>query len=196
MNKIVNVKEKKAFFRKMFLLKFLSLLRIKIIINYKDKLYSDSKGKHPKEIEEIVKVLDILNTKKRKEKYSLIYDYACDYLDNEFNCHNWCDFKNNMCVCNRAKAKEYQISSCCTRWSTKETCKYFDDSKKRCGIRCLSCKIFVCFYLAKRKIKYRVNDVIYLKYFLSIRQKIIAGYSYFHTKEEIINKWLKFYKLP
>ena len=184
------------FYKKIRLLKFISHFKRNFIIKYKSKEYKDSFKRHPDKIDEILKILDILNTKKRKERYNIIYDYACDYLDNEFINNNWCNFKNNMCISNRNKPKKYQVGSCCTRNYTKMDCEYFDNTIKRCSIKCISCKLFVCNYLSKKGIKYRVNSVIYLKYFLSLRQKLIASVSFFKPKDVIINKWLNFYKLP
>ncbi len=193
MNKVVDVD---SFYKKIYYLKILSKFRVNIIVKDKKREYQNSSVKHPDKIDEILKMVNILNTHKRKDRYSLIYDYACDYLDNEFLNNNWCDFKKNMCISNRNKPEEYQVGSCCTRTANRETCHYFDDTKKRCSIRCLSCKFFVCRYLESHGIKYRVKDIPYLKYFLSLRQKLFARISFFRTKEEIISDWLKFYKLP
>ena len=188
-------KNKKSFYRKIRIYNFFSKFKIKYVLIYNNKSYNTFSKKHPKELDEELKILDIINISKRKDKYSLIYDYACDYLDNEFSNNNFCQFKENMCISNRNKPKEYQVGSCCTRNYTKETCKYFNDNTKRCSIKCISCKLFTCPYLSKKGIKYRVNDIVYLKYFLSFRQKLICYTSYFMTKEEIISKWRKFYKI-
>ena len=181
MEKIILIRDCDGFLKKIRYLKLLSKFRLHISIGYDQKIYSLFSQKHPDELDLILKLLDIINTHKRKEKYSLIYDNACDYLDEEFMKNNWCCFKNNMCVCNRNKPKEYQTGSCCTRTYTRETCKHFDKNIKRCGIRCLACKLFVCDYLKKKGIKYSANKVPFLKYFLSPRQKLISTYSFFKT---------------
>ena len=196
MEKIILINNVDTFYNKIWYMKLLSKLHVKIGINYKNRIYYNSSEKHSNDLNIVLRMLDIININKRKEKYNLIYDYACEYLDNEFINNNWCNFKNNMCECNRNKPKEYQTGSCCTRTLTRETCKYFDNSKKRCSIKCLGCKLFVCNYLRKKGIKYTSNNVPYLKYFLSLRQKLISNYTFFKTQEDIINKWLKFYKLP
>ncbi len=196
MEKVVIISDYENFVKKICYLRFLSIFRIKISVGYKKAIYETSKEKHPEEIDMVLNIVDILNVHHKKDKYSLIYDYACDYLDNEFQKNNWCCFKNNMCECNRNKPKEYQTSSCCTRTSTRKDCKYLDEEKKRCSIRCLACKLFVCNYLRKKGIKYTANKVPYLKYFLSPRQKLISNYSFFKPKEEIIKSWRRFYKLP
>ena len=182
------------FYKCIFFLKVLSFFRIRIGIDYSNKKYYSS-SKNNKDIKEILKMLDILNTHNRKEKYSLIYDYACDYLDNEFIEHNWCSFKNDMCISNRNKEKKYQVGSCCTSNLTKKTCPYFDENIKRCSIKCISCKLFVCPYLNKKGVKYSVQKVPFLKYFLSYRQKLLSLTSHFKPKEIIVKKWLRFYCL-
>ena len=192
---ILNKENKSSFYRKIFFLRILSFLRIKISIYYRGKKYEGYDSNKKSKINELLKMLDILNTHKRKEKYSLIYDYACDYLDNEFISNNWCKFENNMCISNRNKPKKYQVGSCCTSNLTKKTCKYFDERIKRCSIKCLGCKLYACPYLNRKGIKYTTNRVPYLKYFLSIRQKKIAKCTVFKSKEIIIKKWLKFYRL-
>ena len=177
-------------------MKLLSFFHVNISICYNKNVYAGFNDEHDTEMDTILRCLDILNKHPRKEKYSLIFDYACDYLDNEFLCHNWCDFKKNMCVNNRNKPKEYQTGSCCTRTSSKKDCIHFNKEIKRCGIKCLSCKLFTCDYLKDKGIKYTANKVPYLKYFLSPRQKLISNYSFFKDKDEVIKRWLRFYKLP
>ena len=78
----------------------------------------------------------------------------------------------------------------------KKVFKYFDDKNKRCSIKCIGCKFFTCDYLRKKGINYKVNSIPYIKYFFNIRQKLICKYSFFTEKDIIINKLLKFYKLP
>lgn len=181
----IYINKESDYYKKIYLLRLLSFFHIKINNNYKGI----------KTIQEIDNITDILNTRNRKDKYSKIYNLSCDYLDNEFICKDLCNFKNNICICNRNKAKEKSVGSCCVKTKTKEVCSYFDDNNKYCKIRSLGCKLFVCPYLKKKGINYRVNDVVYLKYLLSFRQKIIAKCSIFTPEELVVNKWLKFYKL-
>ena len=181
------------FYKRIYLLKVLSFFCINIKIQYEGKEYQNSSLKHPKELDEILKILDIINTHHRKDKYSLIYDYACDYLDNEFISGNWCNFNNNKCVYNRTKPKSVQVNSCCTRNYNKELCKYFDNKEKSCSIKCLSCKLFVCPYLEKKGIKCSIKKTPYLHYFLSLRQKQISKINFFKPKGVFIKKWLRWY---
>lgn len=183
------------FYRKFRLYKFLSHFNINFIINYCGKEYTLN-DKYPQELGIILNMTDILNTRNKKEKYNKIYDRACDYLDNEFRTKNICDFKNNMCRCNREKCKDKQVSSCCESLKSRKICENFDNEKKECKIKSLGCKLFVCPYLIKKGYYYRTGNVPYLKYFLSPRQKLIALTSHFKDKDENVNKMIKFYKLP
>lgn len=143
----------------------------------------------------IQNIINIINTKKKKNKLNLIYDYTCDYLDTEFAEKNICNFQKDMCEYNRQRQKNLRVCSCCTKVRTKEVCKYFNKKEKRCSIKCISCKLFVCHYLrTKKNIRYPMNKIPYLHYFLSLRQKIICKFSYFMPKEEIMDSLLKFYK--
>ena len=196
MEKILKLKNINSFYSRIYFYKLLSKFHIKIKLIYNNKEYVSSNIKHKNDLDTILKILDILNTPDKSSRYNLIYDYSCDYLDNEFAKKNLCGFKNNMCVSNRSKPKEYQVGSCCTRVSTGKTCEYFDESIKRCSIKCLGCKLFVCNYLWKKGIRYPINSIPYLKYFLSIRQKLITKISFFRKKEDIIKDWERFYKLP
>ena len=45
---------------------------------------------------------------------------------------NICDFKNNMCRCNREKCKDKQVSSCCESLKSRKICENFDNEKKEC----------------------------------------------------------------
>lgn len=185
----------KSFYKKIKLYKFLSKFNINFIINYCGKEYT-LQNKYPQELGIILNIVDILNEKNTREKYNKIYDKSCDYLDREFREKNICGFKNDMCICNRNKCKENQVSSCCESLKTRKICKNFDNKKKECKIKSLGCKLFVCPYLIKKGYYYSPNKVPYLRYFLSPRQKAIALTSHFKDRDEVVNKLIKFYKMP
>ena len=193
MKKVITIKSNKLkrFYRKIYLYRILRLFKMKFILKI-DKNVNLSKD--DKEV--LNNIINILNTKTRKEKYNLIYDYTCGYLDNEFINKNLCGFKNNMCACNRAKDKSKQVSSCCEGSKTRKICEHFDNERKKCSIKSLGCKLFVCPYLRKKGIHYPIRKIPYLNYFLSLRQKAICITSIFQDKEITINKFLKPYKLP
>ena len=198
MEKIVVIEKNKEqdFFKKIKWLKVLKYLGYKFSIEYCGKKYNGKNQKFPKELGIIINILNILNSETRREKYELIYDYSCDYLDNEFSTKNLCDFKDNMCVRNRCRTRGVKVSSCCERNKTRVICDKFDDKNKCCTIKSVGCKLFTCYYLREKGIRYRVNDVPYLKYFLSIRQKAVCINSIFKDKNENIDRLMKFYKMP
>ena len=151
MKKVVNLEKESlnSFYKKINWLKILKLFKADIIVSYHGKEYSSSNKKHPNEIDEILKIVDILNSNSRNEKYSFIYDYSCEYLDNEFISKQLCNFKNDMCECNRNKPRCKQVSSCCESLKKKKICEYFDNNKKACKIKSITCKLFACRYLNK-----------------------------------------------
>lgn len=184
------------FYKKIHYYKFLKLFKTRFTINYKNKEYKKYNLKAPKEIHIILKMVDILNAENRREKYELIHDYACEYLDSEFQNKNVCGFKNNMCSCNRAKIKSKQLSSCCESGKTRTICHNFNYQKKCCNIQSLGCKLFICPHLRKKGVKYPIKKIPYLHYFLSPRQKLICITSIFQDKKITVDKFLKFYKMP
>lgn len=183
------------FYKKIWMYNFYSILKKNIVINYCGKEYKSIKD-CPKEIADILKCIEILNEREKRKRLELIYDYSCEYLDKEFINKNLCGFKNNMCACNRCKPKELQLSSCCESEKTRIICEHFDKKNKVCKIKSLGCKLFTCPFLHRQGIKYPMRKIPYLKYFLSIRQKLIAKSSTFQDKDVIVNKFLKFYKMP
>lgn len=182
----------KDFYKKIKILKLKRKFGYRFKIKYDKKIYPDNKD-IPPELEEIINIINILNATTKKEKYSLIYDYACDYLDNEFRGKNLCGFKDDMCICNRNKPKEKQVGSCCVKTTTKEVCKHFDNVNKCCKIKCIGCKLYVCIPLHKANIKFPVRKIPYLKYFLSFRGKCIVKSNVFVDKDYVVNKLMKFY---
>ena len=144
---------------------------------------------------ELIKELDVaiyaLFIDDTIKKYEFIYDYVCDYLDNDFKNKNICDFKDNKCISRRNFGKNRSnnplIYGCC--YTKKKVCQYLVNYI--CTIKCISCKLFTCRYLSKRNIKYRINDILLLKLFFNTRQKQIISDSLFTDKEEIINLLIK-----
>ena len=191
MEKIIRIKNNnlKDFYRKIYYYRFLRLFKTKFTLDKSIKLTKENK-------KIVNNILNILNSKTRREKYELIHDYTCEYLDNEFINKNVCGFKNDMCSCNRAKDKKYQVSSCCESLKTRIICEKFDSKKKTCSIQSIGCKLFICPHLRKQGIRYPIRKIPYLKYFLSPRQKAICITSIFQGKEITVNKFLRPYKMP
>lgn len=131
-----------------------------------------------------------INIKNINDRYSYIYDVVCDYLDNEFSKKNICKFKNNKCI--SVLNKSHCPSSCygCCYGDGRGLCKYFINGK--CSIKSISCKLFTCRYLKKHNIRYKINDIVLLKYFFNPIQKYIIYISIFKDKDEIINLLFKY----
>ena len=125
------------------------------------------------------------------KKYDYIYDKSCDYLDNEFQCKNICEFENDKCI---AKRNFNCTSGCCRHYKSLFSnklvqCKYLVN--KRCTTKCLVCKMFTCSYIVKNKnIKYRFKDIFLVDKFFNPIQKIIILISFFTSKEKIIKRLL------
>lgn len=136
----------------------------------------------------------------KKALYEKIYDEMCDYLDNEFKKNNYCDFQNDKCIANRNGASVHDIMGCCYSFDNKmiisnvRVCKHLKD--KKCEIKCLTCKLFVCKYLKKKGISYNIDNILGEKYKLNKKEKDILKYNFFKTKEEIISKLLKKDNIP
>jgi len=184
------------FYSKIWLLKLYVLIGKKIIIEHCGRQYLKSDNNLSDELNIILNLVEIINTNNKREKLGLVYDFSCDYLDSEFQKKNLCEFKNNMCGSNRNKDKSIQVGSCCVHLKDRKVCEKFDNNRKICKIKSLGCKLFTCPYLWKKGIKYNINSVPYLKYFLSLRQKAIVKCSFFQDKDEVIEKLIKFYMLP
>lgn len=146
---------------------------------YEGKYYE--KEKLDKNIREITQLAEALNIKDKKQRLSYIYNKACDLLDSDFYGKNICNFKNNKCLHDRKDENKYD--GCCQSNNGKH-CKYLKNHK--CEVRCLACKFHICKELIKLGYKYRVNDILVLKYLLNFKQKIIVYLDYFMSEEEVL----------
>ena len=131
----------------------------------------------------------------KKAKYEKIYDTICDYLDNEFNKNNYCDFKNDKCIANREGKSKKDIMGCCYSFKEKwgfyfdhRLCKYLVN--KNCEIRCMACKLFTCKYLKENGIFFDIDALPGIAIF-NKKQKEILKNSFFKPREEIIEMLLE-----
>ena len=126
-----------------------------------------------------------------EKRINYIYDYMCNYLDDEFIRFNLCDFKDNKCISRRDLecngCKNPVTYGCC--YTKGRVCPNLINS--RCTIKSLPCKFFTCRYLEKRGIKYRPWDYLMIRLFLSYRQMYILDQSLYTPKDIIMNKLLK-----
>lgn len=126
-----------------------------------------------------------------EDRINFIYDYMCDYLDQEFNEFNICDFKENKCSSRRElechRCKNPVIYGCC--YTKGRVCSNLINN--RCTIKSLSCKFFTCRYLERRGIKYRPWNYLIIRLFLNYRQMMIIDGALYTSKEIVINRLLK-----
>lgn len=158
----------------------------------KDDIIDDSYLKEKNLDDELIQIIyfvNAINIKNLEERYSYIYDIVCDYLDNCFMSQNICNFKDDICVgvLNKCHCPESKYGCC---YGTKRgVCKHLID--KKCSIKSISCKMFTCRYLKRKGIRFKINDILLLKYFFNPIQKYILEYSLFTDKEEMIKRLLK-----
>lgn len=142
-----------------------------------------------KELKEKIFMVHAINIKDKRKRYEYIYDIVCEQLDSEFKEKNLCNFNHNKCISVKNKNHCPESNNGCCYGRHRGLCKYYKN--KKCTIKSISCKLFTCKYLKKKKIKYRCNDFNLLKYFFNIRQKYILENSIFKDKEEIIRLLIK-----
>lgn len=143
----------------------------------------------------MVNELDFLLTayyiKDINERYKYIYDYICKELDNDFIEMNLCDFVDNKCISRRELEKKGcknpLIYGCC--YTNKKVCTNLINSK--CTIKCISCKLFTCRYLVKRKIKYKISDFLAFKLFFNFKQKDLIYNKLFTDEKEYLDLLIK-----
>ena len=71
-----------------------------IVLKQNDKIIDLDNIDYLNDIEYKWKLYSVIasNIKNIEKRYNYIYDTVCDYLDNEFQEKNICQFKNNKCV--------------------------------------------------------------------------------------------------
>lgn len=141
----------------------------------------------------------LLNIPDLRLKYEYIYDLVCEQLDKDFRKYNYCDFRNDKCICQRTSKKvAHDSMGCCYTFKNSKLtgfpvdtklCKYLQNGS--CSIQCISCKLFTCSYLKKNKIKFSPNDFFLIKVFFNRKQKSYIKNAFFTGRNEIIDNLLK-----
>src|SRR5574344_578090 len=113
-------------------------------LNYKGTIYLDrSIPDKSGDITLLIITIMALNRKDKYKRYSLIYDYMCEYLD---SLGYMCDFNCNECLSNRCHASVNDNNGCC--YKNGLLCPLLINHK--CSIKCLSCKLFMCSNVEKK----------------------------------------------
>lgn len=141
----------------------------------------------------VVTSICLLNSKSKEEKYNFLYDSICDYLDDRVVKTNACGFENDKCI---AKKNTNCTMGCCHHYKNKyfgllyekdlHLCEY--QKNKRCTAKCITCKMYMCDTLKKKGYNFNTNNVITIKRYFNILQKLVIISSFFTPKEKIIKK--------
>lgn len=154
----------------------------------KDNVPLQEQKKHIKKVESLIKIND------KEERYSKLYDMICDYLDEEFQGKNICQFKDNICsrrkdLMERGIKKELYRDGCCYSYRHHKLCENLKDG--RCTIKNIGCKLFTCPYLRKKGYKYTINQIYFARYFFNTRQKVYIQTTFFVDKKVVMKGILK-----
>ena len=150
---------------------------------FKVKYSNDLKNEYKSNFKLLERVINIKDLEKR---YSFIYDYVCDYLDKEYIEKNICDFKDDVCIYFRSLKEYDHKNGCCYSDKRGGLCENLN--KDHCNISSISCKLYSCPILREKKINYKINNILLLKYFFTIKQKFIIKYSFFKPKSYVMYK--------
>ncbi len=138
-------------------------------------------------INDLFHLITAYSIKDLKMRYSYVYDLVSYELDRRFNDYNLCDFQDSICVRKRELInkmdKEKLCYGCC--YTKGRLCPYFKN--KKCTIKSLSCKFFICNYLKKRGINYKPSDFLLIKKFFKQFNIFIMSDFLYTPKEEVLN---------
>lgn len=131
----------------------------------------------------------------KKERNIFIYDTMCNILDEKWIKYSPCNFCNNKCIASRNHFMDKEYDGCCYSFNRKlfgkvekKKCVHLKDNKQ-CDTKNISCKLFTCDYLKKKKIfNTNYNNYLLLKLFFNKKERLILKYNFFITREEILNK--------
>ncbi len=143
----------------------------------------------------VITSLCVLNCKSKTEKYSYLYDSVCEYLDNRVVSTNVCGFENDKCI---AKRDTNCTMGCCHHYKNKyfgvlyekklHLCEY--QKNKKCTAKCITCKMYMCDTLRKKGYNFNTKNVITLKRYFNVLQKLVIISSFFTPKDKILKKIL------
>ena len=154
---------------------------------------------------DVLKAFEALYINNEKERIEFLYNTIFDQLDEIWKNINPCGFCNNICEGIKHNQSPGNIDGCCYSFEypkhtilsphfteNLQKCKFFDKEKRRCSIKNLSCKFFVCSHVKKTtSFNIDMTDFLLVETFFSKKQKLILHYNYFRTQEEIIDKLLE-----
>lgn len=139
-----------------------------------------------------------MTIRNKRERTIYLYDEICKFLDYQFTSKNLCEFgDDNMCFAKRGAKTEM---GCCHHYKHLVSGLFFEKNMKLCQYQqeksckadCITCKMFVCDEIIKKGIKFTNNNVLVIKYYFNIFQKIIIKISFFTKREKILKKLIFF----
>lgn len=154
--------------------------------NYKIKLKYLEEINNKEKLNNLNNIIKAINIKNIEKRYSFIYDTVCDYIDNKYLTCNYCDFKDDVCVFFRNNPDIMHKYGCCYSESRGGLCENLKD--KKCSIKSISCKLYSCEYLRKKKVNFRMKNIPLIKYFFNVKQKYYIKYSFFKPKSYVMYK--------
>ena len=188
----------------MYLFKFLKKYNMDITYTYYDfnvlcALSCDSSMKY---FEDICVAFKALISDSKYQKFEIIYDYVCDYLDKQFTDKNLCGFCNDVCDASRNGLTHKKVNGCCYKFEygpggiiiSHKPCKYLID--RHCIANCISCKLHTCYYLKSKNIQFKIREILLLNCFFTFKQQLVLKYNVFRPKEEILNKLMHVNFIP
>ncbi len=163
-------------------------------IYQKTKKYLERKKETHME-EKMKLVENILEIQELEKRYSYLYDFICDYLDQEFQKKDICGFHCGICkrrrdMITRKILKDTYGNGCCYSYLKGKTCEYLEP-KNGCRIKNIACKIFTCFYLRRQGYRYHVKDIYFARYFFNSRQLFYMENTFFVDKPVILEGIMK-----
>lgn len=198
-SKITRKEYKKILKKVLFLKNICNKVKKEIGIDEKNKkivAYVINYNKNEILQKDFISAINAILYNKRIERYNYIYDYVCNYLDNNFYKKNLCDFQNNKCG---EKRNTSSVTGCCHHYKYKilgplsklVECEYLNKENYTCEAKCLSCKLFTCDYLESKGIKFKIKDILLLDVFFNPIQKYFIKYMVFTPKEKILKRLIK-----
>jgi hypothetical protein len=152
----------------------------------------------PEELEHALSIRD------KHKRYEYVYDLICDYLDREFEKHNYCDFVDDKCIAVRSGMIDHLPHAddkigCCFGYnifrikSDIAVCRFLGDRK--CLTKCISCKLFTCVHLKEKGIRFDITDFPGIERIFGRKQLEVLQKNLFRSKEAILDKLQKVQKI-
>ena len=188
---LVSIQENKKILKKYIrkFMKYRKRLARKDTCNIYIKNYTESPLQ-----KEFIRILESIFLVDLKQIYNNVYDIACDYLDNQFQGKNLCDFCDNKC--GYKKETDIEVGCCMHFAKHKQFGGMFGEklvacenlgADGKCTIKCMGCKLFTCSYLEKKGIRFKTTEIFAIDSIFNWVQKIFLKAIVYTPKEKMID---------